>query len=681
MRSTTPSVVLGLLALASPIPALSQSAHSGKAIDTSNFDRSVRPGDNFYLFVNGGWMKKNPIPPGYSRWGTFQVVEKQNSERIRAMLENAARSHPSRKGDPTQLLGDFYSSAMDTVAAEAQGSKPLKPYLELINDISSPDDLARVIGELHSSVAGQAAFLFYRDVDVSDPTRYIASFKQGGLGLPNRTYYLDSTSNGVIFREKYLDHIAKMLRLIGPYPARADSDARVVLGFETRLAKYSLSAERERDPKITFHKLTVADLQKLAPHFNWSAYIAGLGLSADLPVNVVTPDFFTGLSDMILQVPLSEWKTYLKWNLLTTNAEFLNSEIAREHFAFYGQTLNGESGMLPRWQFAQQQTEAALGWALGQEYVKANFSAPAKQRMLTMIGDIRNAFALRIRKLDWMSERTKVRALKKLEAITVNVGYPDVFPDMSKMEISRRNLLANVVSANRLAVQEEIKKLRTRVDKAEFGMTPQQVNAFYSAQENKIVFPAGILQPPFFNESFDDAVNYGAIGSVIAHEFTHAFDDQGSQYDPEGKLANWWDSTDARRFHEKQILMIDQYNAYTVLDGLHLNGELTVGENIADLGGVSISYDAFHQHQKTAGVARLIDGLTPDQRFFVGWAQLWRVNMTPEAIRLRVKTSTTSYAPFRVIGPLSNHPGFIAAFHLGLNDRMLRSPEQQITIW
>jgi putative endopeptidase len=672
-------VAIGSLQLTT-VRVTAQAPDPVKAIDPSNMDRSVRPGDDFYLFVNGGWIRKNPIPPGYSRWGTFQAVEKENGDRVRAILANAAQHPSSPKGSSMRLLGDFYATAMDSVGADTLGAKPLKPYLNLIDGIATTDDLSRVIGLLQSSVAGQAAFLFYRDVDVLDPTRYIAALKQGGLGLPNRGYYLDSAPEAAALRSKYVSHIANMLRLLGEGP-EAEANAGVVLNFETLLARHSLSPEDERDPKLTFHKSTFEDLQRLAPHFNWRAYDSGLGLPTDLPLDIVTPAFFAALSDMAWQVPLEEWKTYLRWNLITTNASLLSSAVAREHFAFYGKMLNGESDLRPRVQLAQEQTESALGWALGREYVKASFGPLAKQRMLTMIADIESAFAERIRKLNWMSEATKVRALRKLGGITVNVAYPDVFPDMSKMDICRCGFLRNVASANRFAVREDIRKLKARVNKGEFGMTPQQVNAFYSAQENKIVFPAGILQPPFFHESFDDAVNYGAIGSVIAHEFTHAFDDQGSQYDALGKLSNWWDSADAKNFREKQHLIIEQYNAYTVLDGLHLNGELTVGENIADLGGVSIAFDAFQKHKKKFGGDQLIDGFTPEQRFFIAWAQLWRVNMTPEAIRLRVKTYTTSYPPFRVIGPLSNHSGFIAAFSLAAGDRMVRPPEHRIVIW
>jgi putative endopeptidase len=652
-----------------------------KAIDRSNMDFSVKPEEDFYLFVNGNWIKNNPIPGGYSAWGAFEEADARTAQILRGILEDAQQDKTAPKGSTVQLLRDFYAAAMDTATIERARAQQLEPYLAQIESLKNKDDLARLLGEFHASVAGQAVFLFYADADVENPGISIAAFKQGGIALPNRSYYMKEDAESEKIRVAYRRHIEKMFRLLGETEAVAKSSAESVMKLEFMLAINSITAEDERDPKLTFHKMNLAHLQKLSPHFNWSAYFNALGLPLNQYVNVVTPDFFVALSEMSRRISLKEWKAYLKWNVLMTNAKFLSSDFVDENFNFFEKTLRGVAEMKPRWQRVQEQTENYLGWALAREYVKKNFSPEAKVKMLVMIQNIKEAFGLRIKTLDWMSEETKQKALVKLDKITVNVGYPDKFPDLSKIEINPSGFVANVVNVNRFDVKKYIGKLGRTVDKTEFGMTPQTVNAYYSPPDNKIVFPAGILQPPTFHESYDDAVNYGGIGSVIAHEFTHAFDDQGSQYDAEGKLNNWWTQDDLKRFQEKQKLIIEQFNAYTVLDNVPLNGTLTVGENIADLGGVSIAFDAFQIQQKKNGRQPDIDGFTPEQRFFIAYAQMWRVNTTHEAIRLRIKTRTTSYQPFRVNAPLSNLEGFINAFQLKESNKMVRSANKRIKIW
>lgn len=652
-----------------------------KAIDKSNMDFNVKPKDDFYLFVNGNWIKNNPIPSGYSAWGTFAELRAQNAEILHRILEDSLREKAALKGGSVQLLRDFYRAAMDTETIEKTGARQLEPYFARIDRLRNKDDLAKLIGEFHGSIAPQAVFLFYKDADVEKAGGSIAAFKQGGIALPNRSYYLQEDAESEKIRAGYRQHIEKMFRLTGETEIAAKRNADAVIKLETIFAVNSLTPEQERDPKLIFHKMTLVEIQRLSPHFNWTTYFNALGLPQSQSVNVVTPDFFAGLSEMCRRISLKEWKAYLKWNVLVTNAGFLSSDFAEENFNFFEKTLNGVGEMKPRPVRVQEQTESYLGWALAQEYVKKNFSPEAKARMLVMIQNIKEAFAQRIKKLDWMSMETKQKAILKLDKITINVGYPDKFPDLSGVEITPFGYVANVVNINRYQVKEDIAKLGKPIDKTEFGLTPQQVNAYYSAPDNKIVFLAGILQPPFFHESFDDAVNYGAIGSVIAHEFTHAFDDQGSQYDGDGKLSNWWTAEDLKKFQEKQKLIIEQYNNYTVLGDLNLNGTLTVGENIADLGGVSIAFDAFQRQQKKKGRQPDIDGFTPEQRFFIAWAQLWRVNMTSEAVRSKIKTSTTSYQPFRVNAPLSNLDGFVNAFHIKEGDKMVRSADKRIKIW
>jgi len=654
-----------------------------KAIDKSNIDFNVKPEDDFYLFVNGNWIKNNPIPSDHSAWGAFDEVDQRNAQILRSILEDALQDKAAPKGSTTQLLRDFYSAAMDTATIEKAGAQQLEPYFARIDRLKDKDDLAMLLGEFHQSIAPQAVFLFYSDADVENPGISIAAFKQGGIALPNRSYYLKEDAESEKIRAQYRQHIEKMFRLLGETEAAGKAYAVVVMKLEFMFAINSITAEDERDPKLTFHKMNLAQIQKLSPHFNWTTYFNALGLPAGQNVNVVTPDFFVALSEMSKRIPLKEWKAYLKWNVLMTNAKFLSSDFADENFNFFQKTLNGVAEMKPRQHRVQEQTESYLGWALAQEYVKKNFSPEAKVKMLVMIQNIKEAFGLRIKALDWMSAETKQKALAKLDKIKVLVGYPDKFPDLSKIEITPSGYVANVARVNQFDVKKYIGRLGKQSDNtgSGFGMTPQTVNAYYSPPDNKIVFPAGILQPPFFHESFDDAVNYGGIGSVIAHEFTHAFDDQGSQYDADGKLSNWWTAEDLKRFQEKQKLIIEQFNAYTVLDNLHLNGTLTVGENIADLGGVSIAFDAFQRQQEKTGRQPDIDGFTPEQRFFIAWAQMWSTNTTPEAIRLRIKTRTSSYQPFRVNAPLSNLDGFINAFHLKEGSKMVRSAEKRIKIW
>ncbi len=651
------------------------------AIDKADMDLTVSPGQDFYRYVNGNWLRHNPIPPGYDAWGSFPALRAQNAKILHDILEAASRERSAVPGSPTQLLRDFYLAAMDTTAIERDGKAPLDPYFRMIDSMQTVDDLAAVIGELHRSAAPQALFLFYRDVDAEQPQAAIAALAQGGFALPARSYYLDRSSGAVTLRGKYRQHVRNMFRLIGEPDAIAGPNANTVLRLETVIARNSLTPEQTRTPKLTFHKMSLSTLQKLSPRFNWTRYAVALGLPADGDIDVVTPTYFAAMSEMISRVPLADWKVYLKWNTLMTNAPLLSQAFVDENFSFFEKTLNGATELKPRWQRVLAQTESGLGWALAQEYVKRSFSAHAKVEMLVMIQDIRETFRQRISDLDWMSADTKRRALSKLARISVNVGYPDHWPDLSRIRIAPTGYIANVVSINRHQVADDIEKLRRPVDRTDFGMTPQQVNAYYSAQDNKIVFPSGILQPPFFHETFDDAVNYGAIGSVIAHEFTHAFDDHGSQYAEDGMLSDWWTPDDLKKFKAKQRIVIDQYSAYTILDTVHLNGALTVGENIADLGGVGVAFQAFPSRQRKKGRDGDIDGFTPEQRFFIAWAQLWRSNKTPEAIRGQVETSTTSVSPFRVIGPLSNLDGFIAAFGLKEGDRMVRPPGQRVRIW
>jgi putative endopeptidase len=682
----SPRFISGLLILilsySVQVKVTAQQIVQPKAIDKSHMDLSVKPGDDFYLFANGNWLKNNPIPGGYSTWGSFAVLRAQNAEILRRILEDTQQNTNAPKGSPTQLLRDFYRAAMNTEEVEKASKNQLAPYFKQIDALKTKDQLAKLIGEFHKTVALQAAFIFYRYVDVDNPNSTWAIFNQGGFALPNRSHYVNEDAESIKIRNQYRQHIERMFRLLGDPETDAKTSAETVLKIETMLARNSLTAEEQRDSKLTFNRMSPAEMQKQFPHFNWKAYFAAMGLPTNQTVNVAALKFFSGLSEMSRQIPIKEWKTYLKWNVLTTNARFLSADFETENFDFFQKTLNGVTQMKPREQRVQAQVENYLGWELAREYVKKHFSPEAKSRMLVMVEDIKEAFRQRIKTLDWMSETTKQKALVKLDKITVNVGYPNKWRDFSGVDIKSSGYVANIVSVNRHTVEEDIKKLSEPIGRDEFGMTPQTVNAYYSQPENKIVFPAGILQPPFYHESFDDAVNYGAIGAVIAHEFTHAFDDQGSQFEGDGKLENWWTEEDLKKFKEKQKQVIEQYNEYTVLDGVNWNGTLTVGENIADLGGVSIAYDAFQMRQQKNGRQPDIEGLTPEQRFFIAWAQIWRGSRTPQAIRVQLNTpGATSHYPLRVVGPFSNHEGFIKAFDLKEGDKMVRPANKRIKIW
>lgn len=634
------------------------------AIDKSNFDFSYKPEDNLYQYVNGNWLKNNPIPPGNSSWGTFSIVRQRQEEIMKSLIEEISRDNDAIDGSDRQILRDFYVAAMDSVMIEKKGAMELRSLFEKIDSISNTDELAAVMGWLQLNFCN-SGFRFYKNWDPKNSNHIIAFIDQyGGYALPGRKYYLKNDEASKNLMQQYQNHIEKMMSFTGIDEKDCSQIAKAVLKLETIFAINNMTEEEARDPLRNYYKMDLQGLQSIAPEFNWKNYFGAMGLKNTSEINVIPPDFFSSFSKAVVMNSLKDWKNYLKWCVVNTAAKMLDFRFIEEHFNFFEKTLNGTSDLKPRWQRAMEQEQIHLGETLGEEYVKKYFSPEAKEIILVLVNNIKSAFRLRIQNLDWMSERTKQKALAKLDKINVKVGYPEKFRDISGLKISKESYLQNVINSSRFSASRQVEAVGKPANKEEWGMPPQEVNAYYNAVQNEIVFPAGILQSPFFDEKFDAAVNYGGIGCVIAHEFTHAFDDQGSQFDGDGNMNNWWDEDDLLAFKEKQKLIIEQYNQYTILDTLHLNGELTVGENIADLGGVSIAYDAFQIHQEKSGKQNAIDGFTPEQRFFIAWAQIWKQNKTPEAMTRQVNTNTTSPSPFRVAGPLSNLQSFYDAFNI-----------------
>ncbi|ACB77885.1 M13 family metallopeptidase [Opitutus terrae] len=646
-------------------------------IDPQNFDHSVKPQDDFDQFANGGWKKANPVPAAYSTWGAFHELEERNQQAVRAILERVAQ-HPDAQGIERQV-GDFYASAMDEAGIEAAGITPLKPELARLAAIESKAEVQAAVARLHRWRIW-AGFQFTSEQDPKNTAMMIAYGWQAGLGLPDRDYYLRDDEKSQTLRTQYVAHVARMLELAGAEPAAAQADAVAVMQLETALAKGSKTNVELRDPVANFHKLSPVQLQELTPHFDWARYWPALGIAEPEVVDVGQPEFMQAFDAQLASTPASTWRTYLRWHLLNATAPYLSAAFVNEQFDFYGRKLKGTPELLERWKRAYEAVDESIGEALGQLYVAEYFPPESKQRMLVLVENLRTALGERLRALSWMDESTKAQALAKLAAFGVKIGYPDKWIDYGKLQVDRGPYVLNVLRAREFNAARELAKIGRPVDRTEWGMTPPTVNAYYNPTMNEIVFPAGILQPPFFDAQADDAVNYGAIGAVIGHEMTHGFDDQGRQYAADGSLTDWWTPESAQRFNERAAVIVKQYAAYVALDDLHLNGELTQGENIADLGGLTIAYAAL-QKALDGRPGDPIDGFTPEQRFFLSWATAWHQNIRPEALRLRVHTDVHSPAHFRVNGPLANLEEFATAFAIPEGTPMRRPASERVIIW
>jgi putative endopeptidase len=652
-------------------------------LDPKNMDTSVKPQDDFYLYANGGWLKHNPVPPEYSRWGSFSELEEKNNEALHKIAEKAANT----RADPTtapevQKVGDYYASGMDEKTIESVRTKPVEDELKRIDAIKDRSDLLKAIAHLHT-IGVDVFFQFGSAQDAKDSTREIAQAVQGGLGLPDRDYYIKTDGDSKKKRAAYIEHVTKMLMLLGETPGKAAEDAKKIMTFETALAKASRTRVELRDPQKNYNKMSAANLQKLSPDWNWSEYFKAINLADPGDINVGQPDFFKGANAALTKTSIDDWKTYLRWHLIDDAAAELSNDFVNEDFNFNQRVLRGTKEIKPRWRRVVASTDGALGEALGKLYVAEYFPPEAKSRALEMITNLKAALADRIKTLDWMDEPTKQEALKKLAAMNVKIGYPDKWRDYSLLKIDRGPYISNAMRAANFEANRELKKIGKPVDRTEWGMTPPTVNAYYNSHMNEIVFPAGILQPPFFHPKADDAVNYGGMGAVIGHEMTHGFDDQGRQFDAAGNLRDWWSPESAAKFKERSQAVVQQYSEYEPVPGTHINGELTLGENIADIGGVKLAYAALQKalDKNPQARAQKIDGFTPEQRFFLGWAQVWHANQREDDLRLRLNTDPHSPTHYRCNGPISNMPEFAKAFNLPDNCPMMRPADKRVNIW
>ncbi|AKD02053.1 M13 family metallopeptidase [Pontibacter korlensis] len=651
----------------------------GRGLDLANMDTTVSPCVDFYQYANGGWIKNNPIPASESRWGSFNELAEKNNAVLRELLTEASSNTTAAKGSATQLVGDFYASGMDSVAVNKAGVNPIKPELDRILSVKTADDLIKAVADLKTKgISGYFSMYVSQDDKVS--TQYALQAGQGGLGLPDRDYYLKDDERSKTIRTEYVKHLQNIFQLLGDDAAAAQKKAQTVMHIETRLAKASKARVELRDPYANYNKMTVQEFTSQNPNLKVSQLLGGMGATAAKEIIVGQPAFFKELNTMLKSMPLEDWKTYTTWHLTRTTAPYLSQDFVQENFNFYGKVLSGAQEMQPRWKRVLRATDSALGEALGQLYVQKTFSPEAKQKALEMVHNLQEAFKEHVRDLDWMGEETKQRALQKLESFAVKIGYPDKWEDYRGLEIKRDSYAANVMRASQFAFRDNIGKIGQPVDREEWFMSPPTVNAYYNPSMNEIVFPAGILQPPFFDPNADDAVNYGGMGAVIGHELTHGFDDQGAKYDFEGNLKDWWTEEDLEKFNARANAVVDQYSQYTVLDNLHVNGKLTLGENIADIGGLNIAYTALQKALVETHPGN-IDGLTPEQRFFLAWAQIWRVNMRDEAQNQQILTDPHAPGRFRTNGPVANMPQFYEAFGCNQGEPMVRGEEERIKIW
>jgi putative endopeptidase len=648
-------------------------------LDPANLDRSVSACTDFYQFANGGWVKGNPVPAAYSRWGSFDQLQENNQSNLLTILRSAAANGNAQASDDIRKLGVYYSSCMDSVGAERVAAQPIKAELDRIDAIRNRAQLEAEIAHLHSRGVS-LLFGFSAQQDLKNSTSVIAGVGQGGLSLPDRDYYLNTDKRYVDIRANYADHVARMFQLLGENAPQATADAQKVVAIETALAKPAMTRVQMRDPNATYHRMTAAELAQLAPGFNWPTFFSDEGRADISTINVQNPEFMKAADTMLGSVPLDDWKAYLRWHLLDAAAGSLSSAFVNEDFRF-GSTLSGAKEMLSRDKRCARATDAGLRDALGQAYVAQYFTPQAKQRALDMVRNLESVFHDKLQTLGWMSDTTKVQATGKLAAFTNKIGYPDKWRDYSTLTIKPGNFLDNQVAVRQYERRRTLSRIGQPVDRAEWGMTPPTVNAYYNPSMNEIVFPAGIMQPPFFDPKADDAVNYGGMGAVIGHEMTHGFDDQGAQFDAQGNLRNWWGASDLEKFKRGTGLVSSQFDGYTVLDSVHVNGKLTLGENLADLGGLSVSYAAMEKALAAKGRPPLIDGFTPEQRFFLAWAQIWRQNITPEAQRVRINTDPHSPGRWRTNGPVSNLPQFASAFGCKPGDPMVRPDSVRPVIW
>ena len=657
-----------------------QSHAANGSIDLADLDRSVSPCDDFFEFATGGWVKHNPIPAAYPSWGISEEIDRRNKEILRGILEKAAADKSAKPGSPWQKIGDFYGSCMDESAIEAGRAKPLDAEFQRISAISDLPGLQGEVARLHT-LGVNAIFGFGSDQDFKDSTQVIAEINQGGLGLPDRDYYTRDDDQSKQLRAAYVGHVTKMFQLLGDDPAKSGAEAKTVTEIETRLAKASLTIVEQRDPDNVYHKQTVAQLNAGTRHFRWADYFHAAGAQSFASLNVSEPEFFKAMDAALTAVPLDDWKVYLRWHLIHTAAPALSKDFQEENFDFYGRTLTGAKEQLPRWQRCVEATDAQLGEALGRFYVQDEFPPAAKAAATQMVKNVIAALRDDLLTLDWMAPVTRQKAQEKLNTVMIKVGYPNKWRDYSAYQVDRGPYVENLSRGLQFEFARQLAKIGKPVDRAEWGMTPPTVNAYYNPQLNEIVFPAGILQPPLYDPKGDDAVNYGATAAVIGHEMTHSFDDQGAKFDAQGNLKNWWTDADLKNFNERGDCIAKQFDEFEVEPGLHEQGKLVEGESIADLGGLAMAYAAYHKSLEGKPAPPLVGGFTPDQRFFIAYAQSWEDNLRPEFARLITESDPHPLPKFRVNGPLANTPAFHKAFVCTEKSLLVRPEAKRCRIW
>ena len=675
----TVSLIATLLALAAVAPVPAQLPGPARAIDPARFDTTCAPCTDFFRYANGGWDARTTIPPQYTTYGVGREIQDRTEAVLRRILQDAAQQASRTTDSTTRLVGTFFGSCMDSLRAQREDAAPLQPLLRRIAAIHARGDVAEVLGAFeHQAVNAGAPIFHFPDLAHSDTLRL--NFYQGSYGLPDRDYYLRSDSAFASARKDYRAHVVRMFRLLQETPSDARQDAERVWRIETALATAALPAEQATKFPQLHHPMSRSDLDTIAPHIDWTRYFAAFGVPELAQLNVMIPGELKALDSLIGSAPLDDLGAYLRWRAASFAAPFLSQRFQQEHLALTRIT-NGETRLKPRWQRCLNATDQQIGEALGQAYVRVAFPPEAKTRMLTMVANLRAALRSRLEHLDWMSDSTRAAALAKLDAMRSKIGYPDRWRDYSRLVIGPGSFLPNVLAAQRFEVERQNARVNGLVDRSEWGMTPPTFNAYHNPSNNEIVFPAGILQPPLFDLTADEAVNYGAAGAVIGHEMLHAFDDNGRHFDAHGNLREWWTRSDSAGFEQRANVVVAQYSGYVAIDTMHINGRLTLGENLADIGGLLVAYDAWQLAMREQPAPASIGGFTPDQRFFLAFANFWREKTRPEAERMYLVSNPHSPQRWRVNGTVSNLEAFAKAFGCHAGDPMVRPPAKRLQLW
>ena len=647
-------------------------------IDLGNLDTTVVRGADFFQYACGGWMKKHPLTDEYSRFGSFDMLAENNREQLKGLIAEIA-GQENEKGTVAQKIADIYNLAMDSAKLNTEGIEPIKADLERIASVKDKEEIVPLMAEL-SHIGIRPYFTFFVDADIMDSKSNLFQLYQGGISLGEKEYYLDTDEATTDIRNKYKEHIVKMFRLAGFDESAARKNMEAVLEIETRIAKASFSAVEQRNPAANYHKMTLDELKKSVPGIDWDAFLSGVGGKGVTELSVSQVEPIKEVEKIINTIPVEKQVAYMQWKLINRAASYLSDEFVAQNFDFYGKTLSGRKENQPRWKRAVGTVNGMLGEAVGQMYVEKYFPAAAKERMVQLVKNLQTALGERIQNLEWMGDSTKAKAIEKLNSFYVKVGYPDKWRDYTALDVEKDSYWANVKRATKFELDYELAKAGKPVDRDEWGMTPQTVNAYYNPTTNEICFPAGILQYPFFDMNADDAFNYGAIGVVIGHEMTHGFDDQGRQFDKDGNLKDWWTPEDAERFNKRAQVMVNFFDSIQVLPGLYANGSLTLGENIADHGGLQVSFQAFKNATKDAPLG-VVDGFTPEQRFFLAYANVWANNTRPEAILQLTKIDVHSLGKWRVDAALPHIAAWYDAFGITEKDPMYVPVEERISIW